>query len=758
MGVCLLAVLLAVLCGCEKHEHSYISETAVVPQCMDDGVMSYTCSCGDSYTEPIAARGEHEWDEGTQAEPVLCLEDGLLLYTCVLCGETESETITAPGEHTWGEPAADKLPSCMEAGQNSITCSVCGEVQYTELAALGHTWDEGRTTAEPDCVTEGVFTYLCMTCGEEKNETIPATGEHAWDNGRVTAKPTCGKQGVKTYSCRQCGEKRTEDIPVLEEHTWDDGKVIKPSNCIELGDKEYTCTVCGKIRAVKIGLTKSHTWDSGTVVKAATCGSAGEKRYSCIHCGEEKTQTVPATAVHTWDSGKVTHAQTCGTDGSRVYTCSVCGASYTEKIAASGAHTWDEGRVTKAATIMSEGTRTFYCTVCGRSGQSPIPKVVDEKTAVYTSDRFLYVNDIPVHGLLKMNGKYYIPIDIFENENIVSYGHSGFYDDRYSISFYTRSYEKYGSTIRSDRTPDGKLVGSGEQTDYKFKFNDTVTEGNVWMLNGEMAMVCIDTLGAVKKGEDFALNIDVEVPVSKEEDLLASVIPTLRRTTDRETVIAIHDWIVNTITYDPLVSRPWWATDEYYQEVYNIVSTAEEKYLLPNNQTLSAKYGVCQNYAEIFQEICIRMGIPCMFIGGMGNGGSHAWNKVSIDGEWLYVDCTFDDPVSQTPVLSHDYCLVGAEAMAANHAWSGDDYPMPDEYDPAWEQLDCSNITSADMFRKCLIAQLMQKKTHFVLRTTAYGAYGGFACIYKYNVRFWTIGYGYDYDQGGYVVDVEYWE
>ena len=71
MGVCLLAVLLAVLCGCEKHEHSYISETAVVPQCMDDGVMSYTCSCGDSYTEPITARGEHEWDEGTEAEPLL---------------------------------------------------------------------------------------------------------------------------------------------------------------------------------------------------------------------------------------------------------------------------------------------------------------------------------------------------------------------------------------------------------------------------------------------------------------------------------------------------------------------------------------------------------------------------------------------------------------------------------------------------------------------------------------------------------------
>ena len=29
---------------------------------------------------------------------------------------------------------------------------------------------------------------------------------------------------------------------------------------------------------------------------------------------------------------------------------------------------------------------------------------------------------------------------------------------------------------------------------------------------------------------------------------------------------------------------------------------------------------------------------------------------------------------------------------------------MPDAYDPAWEQLDPNNVTSADMFRKCLLA------------------------------------------------------
>lgn len=67
--------------------------------------------------------------------------------------------------------------------------------------------------------------------------------------------------------------------------------------------------------------------------------------------------------------------------------------------------------------------------------------------------------------------------------------------------------------------------------------------------------------------------------------------------------------------------------------------------------------------------------------------------------------------------------------MAKSHCWSGSDYPLPAEYDPAWEQLDPNNITSADMFRKYLIAQIMQGKTFIRLKTTRSGACGGIACI-----------------------------
>ena len=40
---------------------------------------------------------------------------------------------------------------------------------------------------------------------------------------------------------------------------------------------------------------------------------------------------------------------------------------------------------------------------------------------------------------------------------------------------------------------------------------------------------------------------------------------------------------------------------------------------------------------------------------------NHAFNLVYIDGEWLLVDATYDDPVTSngTQVLKHDYFLVG---------------------------------------------------------------------------------------------------
>ena len=47
------------------HTHSYTSSVTKNPSCGENGVMTYTCSCGSSYTEAIPASG-HQWNTTTE--------------------------------------------------------------------------------------------------------------------------------------------------------------------------------------------------------------------------------------------------------------------------------------------------------------------------------------------------------------------------------------------------------------------------------------------------------------------------------------------------------------------------------------------------------------------------------------------------------------------------------------------------------------------------------------------------------------------
>ena len=96
---------------------------------------------------------------------------------------------------------------------------------------------------------------------------------------------------------------------------------------------------------------------------------------------------------------------------------------------------------------------------------------------------------------------------------------------------------------------------------------------------------------------------------------------------------------------------------EYVQGVTDIHTTAE--------QALSGKKGVCQDYAHIMISLCRMADIPSRYVVGImqGEGYSHAWAEVCIDGKWYGMDPTNDRIVDDTYVkLSHgrDYqdCIV----------------------------------------------------------------------------------------------------
>lgn len=52
---------------------------------------------------------------------------------------------------------------------------------------------------------------------------------------------------------------------------------------------------------------------------------------------------------------------------------------------------------------------------------------------------------------------------------------------------------------------------------------------------------------------------------------------------------------------------------------------------------------VCNGYARIFQALCAGRGLECEIVYGV----DHAWNRVMLDGQWRYVDITWNKNISE---------------------------------------------------------------------------------------------------------------
>jgi hypothetical protein len=97
------------------HEHVYSSEVTKPATCGKPGVMTYTCECGDTYTEEIPATGNHSYTSNVTT-PATCAVPGVMTYTCSVCGDSYTEVIPATGEHDF------QGGDC----QHPMICTVCG--------------------------------------------------------------------------------------------------------------------------------------------------------------------------------------------------------------------------------------------------------------------------------------------------------------------------------------------------------------------------------------------------------------------------------------------------------------------------------------------------------------------------------------------------------------------------------------------------------------------------------------------------------
>lgn len=124
---------------------------------------------------------------------------------------------------------------------------------------------------------------------------------------------------------------------------------------------------------------------------------------------------------------------------------------------------------------------------------------------------------------------------------------------------------------------------------------------------------------------------------------------------DYTKVKKVHDYIINNTKYD---------------EVRNETGNSEyDSYKATD--TLIKHYATCNGYTDAMAIILTKLGIKNFKIATTPEEISyestgHIWNAVYIDNNWVHLDLTWDDPVSNDgkDYIYHKYFLVSNEEMA----------------------------------------------------------------------------------------------
>ena len=95
--------------------------------------------------------------------------------------------------------------------------------------------------------------------------------------------------------------------------------------------------------------------------------------------------------------------------------------------------------------------------------------------------------------------------------------------------------------------------------------------------------------------------------------------------TDYQKITAIYNYICTNVRYD------------YEHKDDNTYALKQTAYAAAIHKT-----AVCQGYATLFYRLALEAGVDCRYITGYAGEG-HAWNLVKVDGQYYYLDSTWDE-------------------------------------------------------------------------------------------------------------------
>lgn len=152
---------------------------------------------------------------------------------------------------------------------------------------------------------------------------------------------------------------------------------------------------------------------------------------------------------------------------------------------------------------------------------------------------------------------------------------------------------------------------------------------------------------------------ELDIAEQELESAVSSIVNTAKAQPDPYYMVKyVHDYIIDNTVYDVDV-----LAGAQSSEGLIVASTAYG--------CLVQHKAVCSGYSAAFQLIMQRLGVECGRINGtkLTESGAHQWNYVCLDGEYYFMDLTWDDPLADNGVDSrtYDYFLISDADIAYTH-------------------------------------------------------------------------------------------
>lgn len=468
----------------------------------------------------------------------------------------------------------------------------------------------------------------CVSCEQLFGDLLPGGAQNdttgkfdpGFDNGDSANKPcyhewkeaTCLENAV----CKKCGEQGT----VKGAHKYYTELIA--STCQEEGYALHTCSVCGTY--YKDGyLPVSDHAESDWKFSTQDGNNAQSLKYKdCTVCGKVLESELVDSHTHSFETVEAKEP-TCTESGHGSYEyCTICGYSDYLEISALG-HSWGEwtsnGNSTHVSVCKNDSShvKTEYCfglnngelicSTCG-SGYDISMKKGNSSYGYYSLAG--YEKADAMQALYKQMAKTCEEFAL-SNEDVVA------------------NYQGY-HIIDTYILTDLSLTSEEARSVWKVFYDDHPLY--YWLSNISVASPKELMLVIYEDYAEAEYRRQCDSAISAFTNECVSYVG--KSSDELEKTMSIAAYIVENMEYaydeNGIPENAAWA--------HNIIGFA------------SYSYGVCEAYAKTFMYLCLMNDVDCIIGTGYGKQERHAWNYVSIDGEWYGADITWTDNFGDTVV------------------------------------------------------------------------------------------------------------